>query len=101
MTVSNLFGRGCCVLGTVLMVIGSVLVPVNAPVWADDDPGTGTHQYCDGNAACETRSGTPLLPGLCAAGGNPCTPTGQGGVTSCNCVNPPAPSAHLCRCFGS
>lgn len=35
MNVSELCGRCCCCLGIVLMMFGSFLVPVNAPVWGD------------------------------------------------------------------
>jgi hypothetical protein len=96
-------GTGFCVMGVALMMLGSFLVPVNAPLWADSGGGPGFHAQCIGNEACESRKGTPQNPGLCDNGGNPCAPDPNGGgvVNRCECLNPPEPGvAHLCRCYG-
>ncbi len=100
MKFSEWLGRGCCVMGVALMMLGSFLVPVNAPLWAD--PGFGGHGYCDGDQTCATRSAVPGGTPTCSQGGNPCTPTsGQSVITRCECESgKDSGTEHLCRCYG-
>ena len=52
MKFSDWLGRGCCVMGVALMMLGSFLVPVNAPLWAD--PGfPGVTLKCDSSCGVE------------------------------------------------
>ncbi|HMO14811.1 MAG TPA: hypothetical protein PKD64_12820 [Pirellulaceae bacterium] len=80
MFVNNLFGRLSVTLGIAMMLLGSLLVPVHAPVWGD--LGGGTLLECDGHSACNTdckeKAETPFeCEGSCS--------TSQSGCEGCVC----------------
>jgi len=97
MKFSEWLGGGCCVMGVALMMLGSFLVPVNAPLWADPGFGGAPFPYgcTEAGTVCVGRSsGVPGTPST-GGGANPCYPEPGYQHLTCVCKMVPTES-HRC-----
>jgi hypothetical protein len=94
MNPANILGILCMCLGLATMFLGTAMVPVATPVWADMDIG---YPVCQSHEHCKTMQSPCYLlsGGYCSSGGCDNQKSGCGG---CRCSALPSnPTSCKCR----
>jgi len=95
----KLVGGMLLVLGVCGMLLGSAMVPVSAPIWADE----GVGGIGGGGGSCTSHTACVELVSPCTLNGSGCTAggcdTSKQGCDGCECkdVNP-SPEEIECKC---